>query len=106
MGPKGDAMHVLLRVPAMVGYQDLLVGLVLLVFFFGAKRLPEMAGSLGKSMREFKKAVSEDAPETAAEAAAQGRPTACAGCAAPLEAGWAHCPRCGAAVTPALPPRG
>ncbi len=41
----------------MIGSQDLLVGLALVLFFFGAKRLPEMARSLGKSMQEFKKGV-------------------------------------------------
>ena len=88
-------MH-MLRVPAMVSYQDLLVGLVLLVLFFGAKRLPELAGSLGKSMRGFKKAVS-DAPDA-------GPARACGSCATPLEPDWIHCPRCGTAAGPKLPP--
>ena len=33
----------------MLGPQHLAIGLVLVFFFFGAKRLPELAGSLGKS---------------------------------------------------------
>ena len=44
----------------MLGTQDLVIGLVIALFFFGAKRLPEMARSLGKSMQEFKKGVSGD----------------------------------------------
>jgi sec-independent protein translocase protein TatA len=43
----------------MVGSQDLLVGLVIVLVLFGAKKLPELAASLGKSMKEFKKGVSE-----------------------------------------------
>jgi TatA/E family protein of Tat protein translocase len=42
----------------MIGSQDLVVGLVIVLVLFGAKRLPELAASLGKSMREFKKGVS------------------------------------------------
>jgi TatA/E family protein of Tat protein translocase len=42
----------------MLGTQDLIIALVLGAFFFGAKRLPEIARSLGKSMQEFKKGVS------------------------------------------------
>jgi TatA/E family protein of Tat protein translocase len=92
---------IMMRVPAMVSYQDLLVGLVLLFFFFGAKRLPELAGSLGKSMKEFKKAVAgESEPEVPQLGAAA--PRRCGGCQAVLEPDWTHCPRCGAAAAPAV----
>ena len=37
---------------AMIGSQDLVVGLVIVLVLFGAKRLPELAASLGKSMKE------------------------------------------------------
>jgi len=43
----------------MIGSQDLVVGLVIVLVLFGAKRLPELAASLGKSMKEFKKGVAE-----------------------------------------------
>jgi len=46
---------------AMIGSQDLMVGLVIALFFFGAKKLPEIARSVGKSMQEFKKGVPGDA---------------------------------------------
>ena len=39
-------------------WEILLIFLVVLLFF-GAKRLPELSRSLGKSMKEFKKATSE-----------------------------------------------
>ncbi len=88
----------------MVGTQDLIVGLALILFFFGAKRLPEIARSLGKSMQEFKKGVSGD-PEK--DAASEPVPPAavttvasrsCSGCKAPLDVAWTHCPRCGTAA--------
>lgn len=44
----------------MLGTQDLLVGLVLAAFFYGANRLPELARSLGQSMTDFKKAIAGD----------------------------------------------
>jgi len=91
----------------MLGPQDLVIGLVLAVFFFGAKRLPELAGSLGKSMKEFKKAVEgTDAEPDAAKAVGELPPAApvsraCVSCQSPLESDWQHSPRCGSAVSPA-----
>ena len=37
----------------------LIVGLII-ALFFGAKRLPELVGSLGKSIGEFKRGVREE----------------------------------------------
>jgi sec-independent protein translocase protein TatA len=95
----------------MLGTQDLLIGLALVFFLFGAKRLPELASSLGKSMKEFKKAVESghgnepEAPKPAGEIpAAVPTPRVCSSCQAPLELDWRHCPRCGSAVPP--PPAG
>lgn len=99
----------------MLGTQDLVIGLVIALFFFGAKRLPEMARSLGKSMQEFKKGVSADAGEEEASKPPSPPPAVttaasrtCASCQTPLETGWKHCPRCGAstenAPAPATPP--
>jgi len=42
----------------MLGPQDLWIALALGVFFFGAKKLPELSRSLGQAMSEFKKGVS------------------------------------------------
>ena len=46
----------------MIGTQDLVIALALGVFFFGAKKLPELSRSLGQALSEFKKGL-EDAPE-------------------------------------------
>jgi TatA/E family protein of Tat protein translocase len=43
----------------MIGTQDLLIALALGFFFFGAKRLPEAARSLGRALEEFKKGINE-----------------------------------------------
>jgi len=42
----------------VLGPQDLWIALALGVFFFGAKKLPELSRSLGQAMSEFKKGVS------------------------------------------------
>ncbi len=97
----------------MIGSQDLLVGLAIVLFFFGAKRLPEVARSLRTSMKEFKKGVAGDAeaseasdsPKTVAPAAANAPPASrsCESCKTPMEPDWSHCPRFGALV-PTTPP--
>ena len=53
------------------GGTELLLILFIVLLLFGAKRLPELAKGLGQSIKEFKKASSEDSPaKTAAEAEA------------------------------------
>jgi len=42
-----------------LGYQELLIILVIVLILFGANRLPDLARSLGSSVKEFKKGVSE-----------------------------------------------
>ena len=42
-----------------IGMQELLVILLIVIIVFGAKRLPELSGSLGKAIRNFKRAMSE-----------------------------------------------
>jgi sec-independent protein translocase protein TatA len=52
--------------PFGLGLPELLIILVVLLLLFGAKRLPEMGRSLGKGMREFKDAITNDDDEAAA----------------------------------------
>jgi sec-independent protein translocase protein TatA len=53
-----------------LGYQELLLILVILLILFGASRLPQLARSLGSSVNEFKKGVTEaQAEETGPEKA-------------------------------------
>jgi sec-independent protein translocase protein TatA len=42
-----------------LGYQELLIILLIVLILFGANRLPELARSLGSSVKEFKKGVNE-----------------------------------------------
>jgi len=52
-----------------LGYQELLLILVIVLILFGAQRLPDLAKSLGSSVKEFKKGINEvtkdDATSTA-----------------------------------------
>jgi len=53
-----------------LGYQELLLILVIVLILFGAQRLPDLARSLGSSVKEFKKGVVElkdDPPAAAAK---------------------------------------
>lgn len=89
-----------------LGAQELLVILVIVLVLFGGSKLPDLAKSLGKSMKEFKKGIGVE-PE--AEQAPPQKPTAalpaCTHCRSSLEPGWSHCPRCGTPVVqePPLP---
>lgn len=43
-----------------LGYQELLLIFVVLLVLFGAQKLPDLARSLGSSIKEFKKGVLSD----------------------------------------------
>ncbi len=87
----------------MIGSQDLILGAIIVIVLFGAKKLPELAGALGKSMKEFKKGVSGMAQDEGPATAEVAR--TCASCKTPLEAEWTHCPRCGAVALQTVPPQ-
>lgn len=53
-----------------LGVPEVLLILAVLVLLFGAKKLPELAKGMGKSMKEFKKAMNEDEVEEAEKPAA------------------------------------
>ena len=57
-----------------LGAGEIILILVVFLLLFGAKRLPDFAKSLGKSLREFKKATKEisDEIEEAADSDAIG----------------------------------
>ncbi len=53
-----------LLLPAF-GWQELLLVLLIVVIVFGAGRLPEIGGAIGRTIREFRaatKEISTDAP--------------------------------------------
>ena len=49
-----------------LGYQELLLILVIVLVLFGANRLPELAKSLGSSVNQFKKGINESQREDSA----------------------------------------
>jgi len=42
-----------------LGVQELMIIFLIIIVLFGAKKLPELAGGLGKGIKEFKKATKE-----------------------------------------------
>jgi sec-independent protein translocase protein TatA len=53
--------------PGSIGWQGVLIILLVLLVIFGPKRLPEMGRSLGRGIREFKDSVTgndNDEPES------------------------------------------
>ena len=52
-------MYALLAFMGPIGFQELIFILLILVIFFGAKKLPELAKGLGQGIKEFKKATRE-----------------------------------------------
>ena len=47
----------------MPGGTELIIILFIVLLLFGARRLPDLAGSIGRSVREFRKATVEEAGE-------------------------------------------
>jgi sec-independent protein translocase protein TatA len=50
-----------------LGLPELLIIMVVILLLFGAKRIPEIAGSMGKGIKEFKKNINEATREVTAE---------------------------------------
>lgn len=46
-----------------IGVQELLVILLILLFLFGGKRLPELSRSIGQSMKELRKGLTGEPSE-------------------------------------------
>jgi sec-independent protein translocase protein TatA len=60
---------------------EILVILVIVLLLFGAKRIPEIAGSLGKGINEFKRNISDaqkqitDTPASRTDRVSSGTPS-------------------------------
>ena len=50
-----------------LGFPELLIIMVVILLLFGAKRIPEIAGSMGKGIREFKKNINDATREVTSE---------------------------------------
>jgi sec-independent protein translocase protein TatA len=51
-----------------IGIEKLLLILLVVLLFFGARRIPELAGSMGKGIREFKRNLAGDKTAVGSEA--------------------------------------
>ncbi|MBI4286893.1 MAG: twin-arginine translocase TatA/TatE family subunit [Chloroflexi bacterium] len=52
-----------------LGAPELIIILLIILVIFGAAKLPQIGGALGKSIREFKKEASGEADKKAADTA-------------------------------------
>lgn len=50
---------------AGLGAPEMLIVLGILILLFGAKKLPDLASSMGRSIKEFRKATDDDAVDAA-----------------------------------------
>jgi sec-independent protein translocase protein TatA len=50
-----------------LGIGELLIIMVVILLLFGAKRIPEIAGSMGKGIREFKRNINDATREVTSE---------------------------------------
>ena len=86
------------------GIWELLLILLIVVLVFGVGRLPEVGGAVGKSIREFRKTVTDDeaaaaeasADASVATAAGDAPVVASAGAARAVAAAEIFCTECGA----------
>jgi len=46
-----------------LGFTEIAILLLILVLFFGAKRIPEIGASIGKGIKEFKRGLKTDEQE-------------------------------------------
>jgi sec-independent protein translocase protein TatA len=50
-----------------LGFPELVIIMVVILLLFGAKRIPEIAGSMGKGIREFKKNINDATREVTSD---------------------------------------
>ena len=95
--------------PFGLGFPELIIILVVVLLIFGASRLADVGGALGKSIREFRRAAREpdeaerssmsatDTPSDAPAASMAASPH-CTSCGAEVEEHGKFCANCGAAI--------
>ena len=78
----------------MFGPWELVILLIIVVVIFGAGRLSQIGGALGKSVREFRSATQDEPPAPSAQAPV-AQPTVAATTAAVVAPAGKACPSCG-----------
>jgi sec-independent protein translocase protein TatA len=92
-----------------IGPWELVIILVIVVVIFGAGRLSQVGGALGKSVREFRSAVHEEhqpanaALSSPAAAAVAAPEVKCPSCDASNAAGQKFCGKCGTPLSSTQP---
>jgi sec-independent protein translocase protein TatA len=81
-----------------LGPAELLIILLVVVVVFGGSRLAELGGSLGKGIKEFRKAIKEDEAPAADAAVVSAAAGACPACGALNSAAARYCSNCGRAL--------
>jgi sec-independent protein translocase protein TatA len=89
----------------VIGPWELIIILVIVVVIFGAGRLSQVGGAVGRSVREFRTAVRDDHPAveapTAPVAAIPVAEVTCPSCEARNNASQKFCSTCGSTLTSA-----
>ena len=86
-----------------IGTPELIIILIILVLIFGASKLPQLGGAMGKTIKNFKSEMKEgmaDEPKKAGSAQPGAEARFCGKCGAEVkdpEAGY--CPKCGKALS-------
>jgi sec-independent protein translocase protein TatA len=57
-----------------IGMQELLLIFLVILLFFGARRIPDIAAGLGRGIREFKKAVKDTQDEVSKDITKPDKP--------------------------------
>ncbi|MGA9405859.1 MAG: twin-arginine translocase TatA/TatE family subunit [Bacteroidota bacterium] len=80
-----------------LGAPELILILLVIVVFFGAKKIPEIAQGFGKGIREFRKASRDIQEDIAVEEskALPAQKSNCPFCSAPIIEDAKFCPTCG-----------
>jgi len=80
-----------------LGAPELILILLVIIVFFGAKKIPEIAQGVGKGIREFRKASreAEAEAETGDPTPMIGDKSPCPYCSTPVAVGAKFCPSCG-----------
>ena len=86
--------------PFGLGMPELIIIVVILVLLFGATRVVDLFGALGKGVREFRKNVKE--PEASEAPAQAAGPPSCRNCGAQLDPATKFCAQCGAPTQAAV----
>ena len=78
-----------------LGAPELILILLVIVVFFGAKKIPEIAQGFGKGIREFRKASKDIQEDIAVEESKAIAGRNCPSCNSPVIEGAKFCPTCG-----------